>query len=233
MCILFVSGCATTRFIANPTPPQELKISGKDENLAVTLDYIILPNGPGAWVKDALWDEYVLSFRNVSDKAIPIQRIRLIDPRGQYIERGFNAYQLEGQTKSLAMTYKEAVGLEVVSTVGMVGVEAASMLLGAAFIPLGILAEPAILMGQTGNMQDMEKIQKEFERRQTFSFTLAPDGTYTGSAFFPIIPSPKTLVIEYMRKNEMRVFELPLEKLAGLHVAPKNSQKAGSEAKGR
>ncbi len=225
---VFISGCATTRFISNPTLPQELKISGKDENLEVVLNYLIIPNGPAAWVKDALWDEYVLSFRDISDKAVSVQKVRLIDPRGQYIERGFNPFQLEEETKSLAKIYTEMVGLEVVGTVGMVAIDAAAMLLGTAFIPIGILAGPAMMMGQNAKGQDMLKLQKELERRQTFNFTLAPNGNYTGSAFFPIIPSPKALVVEYMKGNEMRVLELSLEKLAGLHVAPKGSKKTSS-----
>jgi len=231
--ILFISGCATTRFISNPTPPQELKISGQDQNFEAVLDYIILPNGSAAWVKDALWDEYALTIRNLSDKALTIEKIRLIDPRGVYIDGGINPYQLESATKALAAVYKEA-GIGVAVGVGTTALAIAAPL---AFTPVAIVALPlyeVYSLSKAGtDISDREKIDKEFARRNLSTVTLAGNATIAGSAFFPIVPSPKALVIDYRMKSEIKTLEISLEKLAVLHVAPKNPQKTSPEEKGK
>jgi len=222
MCIVFLSGCATTRFIANPAPPKELKLSGKDQNFEVVLDYIILPNGPGSWVKNALWDEYVLTLRNLSDKDVTAERFRIVDPRGVYVNSGFNPLQLESASRMLANTYQD---IGITTAVG-VGSEALLLAGGLAMAPVALVALPVYEVCSMGKMfsetQDSEKIGKEFTRRMLVAVDLSGNATVTGSIFFPIIPSPKSLVIEYRMKSETKTLEISLEKLAGLHVAPKN-----------
>jgi len=219
---VFVSGCATTRFISSPTPPKELNISGKDENFEVVLEHIILPNGPGSWVKDALWDEYVLTLRNLSDKDVTAERFRIIDPRGAYINSGYNPLQLESASRMLANTYKE---IGITTAVG-VGSEALLLAGGLAAAPIALAALPVYevcSMGKTfSEAQDNEKINKEFTGRMLTAVALSGNATVTGSVFFPIIPSPKSLVIDYRMKSEVKMLEISLEKMAGLHVAPKN-----------
>lgn len=231
--LFILSGCATTRFISNPTPPQELKISGKDQNFEVVLDHIILPNGPGSWVKDALWDEYALTLRNFSDKDVTAERFRIIDPRGVYINNGVNPFQLESASKMLANAYKE---IGIMTVVG-VGSEALLFVAPLVVAPLALVALPVYeicSMNKTfSDVQDNEKISKEFTGRMLTAVALSGNATVTGSIFFPIIPSPKSLVIDYRMKNEMKTLEISLEKLTGLHVAPKDSKKTNLGEKGK
>lgn len=222
---VFISGCATTRFIANPTSPRELKISGKDENLEVILNYLIIPDGPGAWVKDALWDEYALTIRNLSDKTLTVEKFRLIDPRGVYIESGVNPDQLESATKMLAEVYKDA-GIGVV--VGA-GITALGFVAPLAFTPVGMVAGPLYLGYELNKnftaIADREKTSKEFTRRNLPSVTLSGNATVSGSAFFPIVPNPKALVVDYRRGTETKILEISMEELAGFHVAPAKEKK--------
>jgi len=62
-------------------------------------------------------------------------------------------------------------------------------------------------------------------------------GSITGSGFFPLVPSPKALAIDYMTQTkpypQMGVLEVPLEKLAGLHIEqPEEETGAEGEEKG-
>ena len=80
--------------------------------------------------------------------------------------------------------------------------------------------------GEVAHGLDTQNIIREFQRRQSFTFTLSKGGAHAESAFFPIVPSPKALMVEYMDGRGMKTFELPLEKeLAGLHVAPVKEKK--------
>ena len=234
--ISFLSGCATTgsRYIAVPSaPPPTLRISSTDDRLNISLDYIIIPNGPGAWVKDAGWDEYVITVRNISDKTLTVERIRLIDPRGLYIDSGINPFQLETLSEALVEQYKDAGIAVVIGAVPAVvtGVAAGAGAIGTAVgaATVGVITAPLVpiyLLGrQHAKVKDQEAIIREFTRRRLSTFTLSGNATISGSVFFPIIPNPKALVVNYRIGNDMKVLEVPLEKLKGLHTASAKNQK--------
>lgn len=77
-----------------------------------------------------------------------------------------------------------------------------------------------------GETKDREVIQKDFTPRCLRAFTLAGHSTVTGSAFFPIVPSPKALVVDYTKDGQRKTLEVPLDKLKGLHVRPEAEQKS-------
>lgn len=221
--ILFLfSGCASSRYITNPsTIPPDLGISSQDNNINVSLKYLILPNGDGAWVKDARWDEYVFTVRNISDKPLTVERIRLIDPRGLYIERGVDPSQLETLSETLAKEYKDMGIMIAAETAIPVAFAAGAVGMGAMVLaPVALVGGGLWYLGKKhADVKDFENINKEFNRRQLTSFTLSSNATITGSAFFPMIPNPKALVVDYRIGSEMKVIEVSLEKLAGLHVS--------------
>ena len=109
MLVVFLTACATSsRYIDAPAaPPPELGISYSDDNLGVSVNSLILPGGPGSWVKGARWDEYVLTIRNLSDKPLTVEKIQLIDPRGVYITSGVNPGQLEKLSEAMMEEYKD------------------------------------------------------------------------------------------------------------------------------
>lgn len=242
-------GCATTRYVSAPAaPPPELGISSNDENLSVTVDSLIVPNGPGSWVKGARWDEYQLTIRNLSNERTTIMHVRLIDPRGLYIDSGADPWQLERTSEMLAEEYKTAGLSMVVGTAPalITGLAATSGSVGGAMAaataaPFVGLAAPFIIMGsEVARWKDREHIQDEFNERQLGThgahFTLSGDATITGSVFFPLIPNPRALVIDYSLAQDMasvKSLEVTLEKLEGLHVAVppalQTSPQAGTE----
>lgn len=211
----------------------DLGISASDENLNVTLGQLILPNGIGAWVKDAPWDEYVLTVRNVSDKRLNILSVRLIDPGGKYINSNDDPSGLERESKKLASEYK-AAGITMAAAAApsiVIGVGVTTMSLGAittaaTVAPVAAVGAPiAYMMHRVQKTKNKERIEEEFAKRKLLSsgaLTLSGDATITGSVFFPLVPNPKALVIDYKIEEpgaSMSIFEMPLDRLAGLHVA--------------
>lgn len=228
--VVFLSACATSRYIEAPTTaPPELGISSSDDNLSVSVNSLILPGGPGSWVKGARWDEYVLTIRNLSDKPLTVEKIRLIDPRGVYIASGVNPGQLEKLSEAMIEEYKDMGTMVAISAAPSVvaGAAMAAGAFGAAagmvvLAPVAIIAGPAYYFGKKyADQKDREAIEREFRRKNLGNFTLADNATIQGSVFYPIIPNPKAIVFDYRIGSEMKVIEVSLEKLKGLHVAPK------------
>jgi len=215
---LSLSACASTlRYVSNPSPlPPDLGVSSGTEELNVSLNYVIVPNGSGAWVKGARWDEYILTIRNFSDKPLTIKRIQLIDSRGIYVE-GTNPYS--------------QVAILLAESIKNRGNEPWIDPMMARELPWLIMTAPLIVVGggvfwliDSKKREHREKIEKELTRREQglalFRSPLAGNATITGSVFFPIVPNPKTLVINYQWQDEMKTLEVSLEKLASLHIVP-------------
>jgi len=241
-----LSGCLYTRRYIKPEDRQrewsDLEIASSDENMSVALNYVILPDGRGAWVKRARWDEYCITARNISDRPLTVERIRLIDPRGLYIESGVKPSQLEKLSRSLERSYKDigiafAVGAAPAGGSGA-AVAAESIGVGAVAVA-AVAAETIVATGVVGVLglfwpleapvTDIENIRLEFNRRRLTTFTLAGNATIQGSVFFPNIPTPGALVVDYRMEATTRVLEVLLDKLKGLHVAPSDGEILRSE----
>lgn len=224
------TACASnSRYVKAPTAlPPELEISASDDNLRVDVNYLIIPDGLGAWVKEARWDEYFLTVRNLSDGPLTVEKIRLIDPRGVYIKSGVDPAQLETLSDAMIDEYKD-LGISVAITAAPTVVAGAAMAAGAFGAAAGmvVLAPVAFIAGPTyyfvkkhADQKDREAVEKEFTRRNLTTFTLSGNATIEGSSFYPIIPNPKALVVDYRVGSKVNVLEVSLEKLKGLHVAP-------------
>lgn len=214
-----LSACVTTdtRYIsASDSPqPQKTGISAQDNNVMVSLDYIVYPNGPGSWVKDARWHEYIITIRNIAGKPVSVEAVRIIDPRGIYINQGEGVGPLEAATESLMSIYKD-VGINMAATAsGLSAVYTAAPLSAIPFLgPLVSMGGAAVQNRKTQvAAKDAQNIQDEFIRRRLLTPTMAADATITGSVFFPIIPNPKMLVIDYRVGTEGKTVQLPLEKV--------------------
>ncbi len=91
----------------------------------------------------------------------------------------------------------------------------------AALLPVAVVAAPAYyLWRRHAKVEDRERIEGEFRRRQLAYAGLAGKGRVSGSQFFPIVPNPQTLVFDYRVGGESHSLEVRLDVLSGLHVAP-------------
>ena len=137
---LTFTACSSSRRIEAPSATgPEMNLSSANEDLGLSLRYILVPNGPGAWVKDAQWHEYQFTVRSLSDKTVSIERIHIVDPRGLFIDSSANPFQLEKTTETLASQYKDVA---VSAAPAVLGVAA---LVGAGAV-IGVVAPPALLV---------------------------------------------------------------------------------------
>jgi hypothetical protein len=218
-----MSSCvATSRYIASPSaPPPDCGISCSDKNFSVTLNYVIKPDGPGSWAKGAKWDEYVLTVRNTSSKSATVENIRLVDSKGLHIASGVNPTQLEGESDRMAQAYQNtATQMAVNSALSKALATTSASSLGSVVPMASQLSAIYSMNSQQTQFKDQESIRNEFSRRQLTTFTLAGNSTISGSVFFPVIPNPRALAIEYRVGNEMKALEAPLDKLGTPLVAP-------------
>src|ERR1700733_14949308 len=81
---VLLGGCASSRLLKNPKPPSVADVgwtATAPEGLTVEVHELIFRNSAGSWVRDANWDEYVLTITNGSADAIEIQEIDLYSDR--------------------------------------------------------------------------------------------------------------------------------------------------------
>lgn len=78
-----------------------------DERLEVTLDWVIVKDGPGTWSKNAWWDEYQLRVRNYSADPVMISSIQVIDSLGTALANGANRKELVRGSKVTRKRYKD------------------------------------------------------------------------------------------------------------------------------
>lgn len=79
-----LDGCASSRLLKNPQPPTETDVgwaASSPEGTILEVHQLIFRNTGGSWVKNANWDEYVLTIRNDSEDAIEVQGISAISGR--------------------------------------------------------------------------------------------------------------------------------------------------------
>jgi hypothetical protein len=230
---LLSSACASTALrpqrYTGPSvqAPPHLAIEAADNRLAVGVDHWILPNGPGAWLKDAKWDEVMVSLTNKTAEAVSIEAVRLIDMRGVYIAGGVDPAELESRSERLVDEYSD-LGVSVAIWAAPAAVTGAAIAAGslaaaataAALAPVAVIAAPAYYFWRKhAKAEDLDRIQEEFRRRQLSYLVLAGGGRAQGSQFFPIVPNPRSLVVDYRHRGQTYSLEIALERLRGLHVA--------------
>ena len=209
-CILLVCS-ACSRLMDRPSePPADLSISFADDILSVSVNYVIVSNGPGSWMEDASWDEYVFTVSNLTGLPVTVESIQLIDPRGVFIENGDDPELLEKKSSELAEKYGEyGISLAASKAASAAG-------LGNIFGPLSSVFGIGMDHYEQSGEQD---IRDAFNHRRIDSFRLSGNDSIQGSAFFPVIPSPRALVVNYRDEGDLKAIEVPLERLKGLHVS--------------
>ncbi len=236
-----LGGCASSRLLKNPKPPTVADVgwaATAPEGLTVEVHELIFRNSGGTWVRNANWDEYVLTVTNSSADAIEIQEIDLYSDRLPAPEASSTSRaQLDARSNRTLRAMKDAgivagVGIVGPSALIVAGVGTSGGMLsasgaGAAAATVGLFAIPVGLIGGTSYVISRHRQDKKdkilldrrlTERGYAVPLQIAAQSQMTKSAFFPITPSPSRLVLNYSIGGEAHQVALELPDLAGLHM---------------
>ena len=228
-----ITGCVSNRYLEakKGTPqPQLLDVAFPANSGEATLKSVITFNGPGSWKRDALWDEYVVTLHNPGSQALTLTDASLTDYAGTGHAPGIHPWNLEKESQAqeqkhraagVAFVRYTAPGVIIAGT-GALAISSAGVLTaaGSAAATATFVALPLYYLGvlyiNDGNKDCMEaKFQR---RRLELSLTLAPGETRTGSLFFVMTPSPRSLSLHWSSGPASSENLLPLDFLHGLHV---------------
>jgi hypothetical protein len=110
---LVLGGCAVKSRVLKeplPTPVTDLKwTAAAPEGFILELDQVIVRNSGGSWVRDANWDEYVLTVRNDSSAPVEIERFNLYSDKLPGPEQSSTSReQLEARSSATLRGLKDA-----------------------------------------------------------------------------------------------------------------------------
>ncbi len=234
-------GCASSRVLKTPRPPAQPDLgwaATAPDGVKLEIHELIFRNGGGSWLKNANWDEYVISIANDSQDALEIQGVYLYsDKLPEPAQSSTSREQLDAQSNKTLRALKDVgivagVGVVAPSALIVAGVGTSGGMLsasgaGAAAAAIGIVAIPVGLIGGTvyvvnrhsRDKKDKVLIQHDLEERGIVApLEILASGQVNRSAFFPITPAPTRLVVNYSIGGDVREISLELPGLAGLHL---------------
>ena len=243
-----LAGCSATKVLKEPNPvavTQSLAAAA-DVRIAATLDWVNVRNGPGAWAKNANWDEYLLRVHNRHDEPIQLTDVVVFDSLGDRLKPRSERKALIAGSKEVARRYK-GMGVEVRAGMGtatmlatgaamsVAGVAAAATVTESALAGLTtgasgtvgagvagglLLLGPAVVVGGVVQGVNNSKVARKIEQRQTGLPVLVPvDREEVVDLFFPVAPSPDHVELGYRaRETEYRLIIDTRTALDGLHM---------------
>lgn len=236
-CLL--AGCGGSKVLKEPEPlvVQQALAAASDERLTVTLDWVIVRDGPGTWAKNVDWDEYLISTRNDGEQMLVIKSVTVIDSLDNRIETGVNRKQLIKGAKTAKRRYK-GEGLKVKAGAGAgtmmvagaataatavsvgvgVGLYGSSALAGAAVG--GLVLAPVLAVGGVMRGVNNGRVNNQIELRQTLlPIALQEKEAKTLDVFFPLTPSPQQIELTYVDSEGDHVLIVDTRAaLDGLHL---------------
>ncbi len=226
-CVL-LAGCGGAALLKEARPLESSKAvaTAQDERVFASIDRVILRNGPGAWARDAEWDEYLIRIRAHSGESVEIRQIAIFDALDQGIETRADRSDLVNGTRETERRYAESGRL--VRTDGVngwvaagVGVAGASTLALAAAPPMLagggavlLVAAPVLLVTGAAfagagivRLVNNAEVNGEIKRRQsTLPLALPGGGEASMDLFFPMTPLSGRARITYAdRQGEHRL----------------------------
>jgi hypothetical protein len=221
----FLDGCASSRLLKKPQPTTETDVgwtASGPEATTLEVNQLIFRNAGGSWLKNANWDEYVLTVKNDSQDALEIQSFYLYsDKLPAPVQSSTSREQLDARSHTVL---KNVVIVGAIGTSG--GLLSASS--GAAAVAaVGIVAIPVGLIGGTAYIINRHRQDKKdrvlidrqlHDRGYGVPLQVSAQTQVTKSAFFPITPAPTRLLLNYSTHGEVREISLELPELAGLHL---------------
>jgi hypothetical protein len=199
------------------------------DGLMVTVHTVLVRNGPGSWVRDADWDEYIVTLKNSAPFALRIETLRLESPYLPFQQQSsLSLTQLEDRTRASLRTAGDVASVAggVAVTVGATALVADATMTGTlAAAPLaGMLIEYPLdraIVNHHLEHEDRSMIELTLlERGAHLALELPPDREELRSVFFPLTPGPTRLIVGYRIADEQRELAVPLPALARLHLKP-------------
>jgi hypothetical protein len=239
LCVL--TGCVSARykFASKDTPPaRALNVHFPPAPLDANLTNVIIDGGPGSWKREAFWDEYVVELHNSGKQPLQIAAVSLVDFAGTSRSAGEDPWALERESKSLEEKFRDSgmafarIAAPRVLVTSAEPVAIASVGIGtagaAAAATVTAVALPVYgLAIWSTNRHRKSAIEAEFNRhRLTLPLSIAPGETRTGSLFFPMVPNPRSLDLNWSNGSDTRDSVLPLDFLHGLHVTAASADSA-------
>lgn len=225
-----LAGCGTTALLKEARPFESSKsvAEGKDEHIFATIETVILRNGPGAWARNAEWDEYLIRIRALSNEPVEICEIAIFDALDQRIEPRSNRSDLVDGTREIEQRYAQSgqlvrtaggingwviAGVGVAGAAGLASAAAYSAApfasVAAAGAGIAVLAGGGLVFAGAGvvRLVNNAQVNSEIERRQTTLPVAVPRGAGTSvDLFFPLTPlSGRTQVVYTNRHGEHRL----------------------------
>ena len=236
--LIALAGCGGSKVLKEPEPlvvTQSLA-NAADESLSVTLDWVIVRDGPGTWAKNVDWDEYLIRVRNLSGDSLRVTDIVIVDSLGTRIDIGANRKTLVKGSRQTKRRYKgEGLKVKAGSSAGKMMVAgavtgAAAMSVGAAAVFSssalagaavgGLVLAPVLAVGGIFRGVNNSKVNNQIEIRQTIlPVDLQKDEEKNLDVFFPLSPSPLQLELTYgdSRGNHTLIIDTQAV-LDGLHL---------------
>jgi len=220
--LLSLAACADSRLI-KPSADEAASLGIRAESaerLEVTLHRRIVAGGPGSWVQAAAWDEYTVTVENRGGEPIAIDAIVLASeglPEASHSTRREN---LESESVRNVEAFKNG------ALAGVVGAAASTTVMTAALMsagwtvvtpaaPIALLAGGALALNHMRQRsKDATVIDHQLMRRGlSVPAMLAADARLDGSAFFPISPTARQMIVRYWSDGAERELFLDLDAL--------------------
>ena len=111
---LVLQSCTGTKLLEEPIPVEESRpiSQSADENIAASLVWVVVRDGPGTWAKNADWDEYWISVSNVSENDIELTGISILDSQGVQLKSSRKRSELVQSSAKNVERYTES-GVDV------------------------------------------------------------------------------------------------------------------------
>jgi len=236
--LLGLSACGGTKVLKEPEPMAVAQplATASDENLSVTLDWVIFRDGPGTWARNVDWDEYLIRVQNLGNEPLQVTGITVVDSLGTQIQSRQSRKQLVKGTKKTKRRYK-GEGLKVKAGLSGAAIAGTGLVLAASSSGLGaaamagggaaagaagvVLLVPALAVGGIVRGVNNSKVNKEIESRQTLlPITLQDEEEKGITIFFPLAPSPQQVEITYVdSRGDHSLIVDTQAALKGLHLA--------------
>jgi hypothetical protein len=228
-----LTGCVAIKYQMtgkDSPPPVLLTLGTSRPPIDLNLRAAIIYEGPGSWKRDALWDEYVVTIRNRGDQPVTLTGASLVNLSGSSEAPGSDPWDLEKASQTLEQRYRRAgiafargsVPRAILAGASSATAASGGVIAGgvAAAAAVSVVALPVYyVVVWKLNGRNKAAVNAEFARRRiALPVTLAAGEQLTGSLFFPMVPSPQSLKLQWSDGPTSDELVLTLKALHGLHV---------------